>query len=264
MDASRVQHPILRWGLLLMLIPLATACAIQRTSTPHKIALLAPFEGRYREVGYDALYAARLALSETNLSQIELLAVDDGGTAAHAADRAGALAGDPDVIAAIAVGFSAAGEDALVAFSDVPLLVAGNWGAQPIGDETFILSSVVEDGQSDGLFYPGVRILNEAPPVEWTSNATAPDEDFVTRYQSSDVFAPMPTPLATLVYDAMRMAAQAVANSPTRADAAHYLSQIDYIGLNGEFRFVAHTWAGATTIAYEIVDGEPVAQDRPG
>ena len=72
MAASRVQQPILRWGLLLLLIPLVTACAIQRTSTPYKIALLAPFEGRYRDVGYDALYAARLALSEANLSQIVL------------------------------------------------------------------------------------------------------------------------------------------------------------------------------------------------
>jgi len=253
---------ILRWSLLLILFPLVTACAVQRTSTPRKIALLAPFEGRYRDVGYDALYAARLALSEANLSQIELLAVDDGGTAARAADRAQALANDPAVIAALAVGFAAAGEDALVAFSDIPVLVAGNWGAQPIGDETFILSSVLEDGQSDGLFYAGIRILNDEPPREWTSNATPPDADFVARYQASDAFAPSPSPLATVTYDAMHMAALAVANSTTRADAARYLNQIDYTGLNGEFRFVAHTWAGAPVISYEVRDGEPVARGR--
>ncbi|MBE0688614.1 MAG: ABC transporter substrate-binding protein [Anaerolineae bacterium] len=264
MDASATGSRILRLILLLAVISLTAACAIQATPVPRKIALLAPFEGRYRDAGYDALYAARLALSEANLPQIELLPVDDGGTAAHAADRAQALANDPDVIAAIAVGFSAAGDDALVAFADVPLIVVGNWGAQPVGDETFILAHVAEDGRNDALFYNGIRVLNDAPALEWISGAMPPDADFIARYQESDAFAPPPTPLATLVYDALRMAALASANSMTREGAAHYLNQLDYTGLNGEIRFVAHTWAGAPAISYEIVNGEPVALDRPG
>ncbi|MCC6613603.1 MAG: hypothetical protein IT320_09005 [Anaerolineae bacterium] len=263
MAASDLRRRLLRWSLPLLLIALATACAIQRTPTVRKIALLAPFEGRYRDVGYDALYAARMALSDANLPQIELLAVDDGGTQARAADRAAAIANDPGVIAALAVGFAAAGEDALVAFADVPVLVAGNWGAQPIGDETFILSSAAEDVQSDALFYAGLRVLSDATPSEWTSSAAPPDADFIARYQASDAFAPPPTPVATLVYDALRMAALAAANSPARADVAHYLNQIDYTGINGEIRFGAHTWAGAPAIPYTLVDGQPVAARQP-
>ncbi len=40
---------------------LLSACAVKRTPTIYRIALLAPFEGRYREIGYNALYAARMA-----------------------------------------------------------------------------------------------------------------------------------------------------------------------------------------------------------
>jgi ABC-type branched-subunit amino acid transport system substrate-binding protein len=48
-----------------------------------KIGLAAPFEGRYRSIGYDAIYAARLAVREINAAggvngwQLELVAYDD-------------------------------------------------------------------------------------------------------------------------------------------------------------------------------------------
>ena len=46
----------------LLVLPVLPACAVPRPTI--KIALVAPFEGRFREVGYDAFPAMRLALRE--------------------------------------------------------------------------------------------------------------------------------------------------------------------------------------------------------
>ena len=72
-----------------------------------KVGLVAPFEGSYRYVGYDAVYAARLAVREINAAggiggwQLELVAYDDRGDAALAAQIARDLIVDPDVVAVI-------------------------------------------------------------------------------------------------------------------------------------------------------------------
>ncbi len=98
-----------------------------------KIGLVAPFEGRYRYVGYDVIYAVRLALREANGANnelritncglagstslmggvkgyspstgsgyyVELVAYDDGADPAMAAEQACKLAADPEVVAAI-------------------------------------------------------------------------------------------------------------------------------------------------------------------
>jgi branched-chain amino acid transport system substrate-binding protein len=72
-----------------------------------KIGLVAPFEGRYRYVGYDVIYAVRLALREANAAggvggyRVELAAYDDRADPVFAVEQARKLAVDPDVIAAI-------------------------------------------------------------------------------------------------------------------------------------------------------------------
>jgi ABC-type branched-subunit amino acid transport system substrate-binding protein len=72
-----------------------------------KFGLVAPFEGRYRPVGYDAIYAARLAVRERNASggvggyRVELVAYDDGGDPQAATERARQLVLDPQVVAVI-------------------------------------------------------------------------------------------------------------------------------------------------------------------
>jgi len=72
-----------------------------------KVGLVAPFEGRYRYVGYDVIYAVRLALREANAAggvggySVELVAYDDGADLTMAAEQARKLAVDPAVVAAI-------------------------------------------------------------------------------------------------------------------------------------------------------------------
>ncbi len=72
-----------------------------------KIGLVAPFEGRYRYVGYDVIYAVRMALREANAAggvegySVELVAYDDGAEPAMAVEQARKLATDSEVVATI-------------------------------------------------------------------------------------------------------------------------------------------------------------------
>src|SRR5512147_1814529 len=91
-------------ALLLVLLPGCVPAGVPRTV---KIGLVAPFEGRYRETGYDVIWAVRLAVREYNLARepgaalVELVAYDDGGDPSLAADQVRKLAVDPQVLGAI-------------------------------------------------------------------------------------------------------------------------------------------------------------------
>ncbi len=99
--------------LLCCVLVLLSSCASPIVRFPGtvrptvKIGLVAPFEGRYRYVGYDVIYAVRLALREVNASggvggySVELVAYDDGGDPTMAAEQARKLSVDPEVIAAL-------------------------------------------------------------------------------------------------------------------------------------------------------------------
>jgi branched-chain amino acid transport system substrate-binding protein len=96
-------------------LPLAS-CRFPGTVRPTvKIGLVAPFEGRYRYVGYDVIYAVRLAVREANAAggvggyspsrgsgyAVELVAYDDAADPALAVEQARKLAIDPEVVVAI-------------------------------------------------------------------------------------------------------------------------------------------------------------------
>jgi ABC-type branched-subunit amino acid transport system substrate-binding protein len=98
-----------RWICLLIFeicyLFFVSSCASTRPVV--KFGLVAPFEGRYRPLGYDAIYAARLAVRERNAAggvggyRVELVAYDDGGDARAAIERARQLVLDRQVVAAI-------------------------------------------------------------------------------------------------------------------------------------------------------------------
>ena len=92
----------------LLLAAILVACTVARVTRPViKIGLVAPFEGPYRYVGYDAIYAVRLALREASAGRgvaghsIELVAYDDRGTVGGAVTAARNLTLDSQVIAVI-------------------------------------------------------------------------------------------------------------------------------------------------------------------
>lgn len=95
-------------GLLLV-----AACTLPGSVKPTvKIGLSAPFEGLYRNLGYEALHAVRLAVRERNADGgignrflVELVALNDLNEADEAAEQARKLAVDPGVLGVLG-GFS--------------------------------------------------------------------------------------------------------------------------------------------------------------
>lgn len=98
-----------------------------------KIGLVAPFEGRDRAVGYDAIYAARLAVRQVNARggiggyRVALVALDDRGDPTLATQSAASLVVDPSVVAVVGhylPATTAAAAD-IYAKAGLPLLIAG-------------------------------------------------------------------------------------------------------------------------------------------
>jgi len=108
-----------------------------------KIGLVAPFEGRYRYVGYDAIYAARLAVREINAAggaggwMLELVAYDDRADAELAHTAARNIVIDSDVVAVIGHYRQASTEAASAVYAEagMPLLAVGAW-LTPVGAPT--------------------------------------------------------------------------------------------------------------------------------
>ena len=84
--------------ILLLALPLLSSCASTRPVV--KIGLLAPFEGVYRQEGYDALAAMRAAIEEQNPSGIDVLplALDSSLDGARAAQK---VLADPSVVTVV-------------------------------------------------------------------------------------------------------------------------------------------------------------------
>ena len=88
------------------MVPLVSAC-FPKSQDTIKIGVVAPFSGRHREIGYQALHGARIAVSDfraaggPHAQSVELLALDDAGDATSAMEQANKLITDPNVLAVI-------------------------------------------------------------------------------------------------------------------------------------------------------------------
>jgi hypothetical protein len=217
-----------RWALLAL--ALVSACTVVRAPAPPVIALLAPFEGEWREVGYNALYSARMALSDAGEAS-QLLAVDDGGTYEAAASHARALAGNSSVRVVILLGPFATHAHTQSALNDLPAIIVGGWGARPTRPNVVQLASpdlpdavAAADAELHGderlmLAYSLRMLPHSADVVVYTSGSPA-SEAFAARYARQGAFVPQPNPLAMLVYDAALIASQWSAGAPDFSSAS--------------------------------------------
>ncbi|GEM_PF-714739 len=266
--------PIIYAILLFALV----GCAIRTTTTPPRIALLAPFEGIYRDIGYNALYAARLAFADAGINTIELVPIDT--TSATLIERVRALSGDPLTAAALVVEISPM-NDLSAAANGLPIILIGDDPQYNLaGNAVFILGNLeLAISQVTGIFtsyteslsadrtniggnrytIPDVREYMTAVDLPLDSliivtSAAAPDADFSARYQASDQFAPAPLPLATLVYDAANIALNAVQSGGTsRENVRAALADTNYVGLNGVIRFdETRRWINPPTHQYTV------------
>ena len=176
-----------------------------------KIGLVAPFEGRDREIGYDALYSARLAVREINAAggvaghQLSLVALDDRGDPEMARQAAASLAIDPGVIA-----------------------VVGHYLPEP----TTVAEPIYEEN--------GVPLIPLGRPPYTPFDPNTLPAAFSDAYAAVTPFDEIAGPFAGPTYDAIGLLREALAEaeettgSVTRTSVQEALGRLKYEGLTGE------------------------------
>lgn len=174
-----------------------------------KVGLVAPFEGEHRAVGYDAIYAARLALREVNEAggvegvRLELVALDDSGNPELARQAAASLVVDANVVAVVGHWLPATTDAArpLYEQADLALLAAGD------------------------------------TPLTPYDPALLPDA-FRQAYIATAPFDEAPGPYAAPTYDAFMLLADALTIAKTEGEISRHsvtvaLQGLQYQGLSG-------------------------------
>ena len=179
---------------------LLAACATS-TQPVIKIGLVAPFEGRYRPIGYEAIYAARLAIREINAQggihgqRIELVALDDRGEPDRAITAARQLVLDPKVVAVIGH-FQPDSTDAAQAVycaAGLPVLAVETAHA-PCEGAFAVGAATRERWLADQLIF-----VSDVPDP----NSLAAAEKFVKTYNAIPIDGTRAGPIALQTYDAM-------------------------------------------------------------
>ncbi len=155
------------WVTVLLCLSVALAGCYGSTRPVIKIGLVAPFEELYREDGYAALYAVKLAIAERNAQggigghAIALVALNDNGRPEEAAMQASKLGLDRDVVGVIGPlqEATAVGAAAELAAQDLPWVapvplegnVTGGWGlsASPFAVGGAAVAELVRLGAAD-------------------------------------------------------------------------------------------------------------------
>lgn len=179
---------ILALGLVFLALLLLIAC--NSVAPVIKVGLVAPFEGREREVGYDVLYSARLAVREINAAggiggtRVSLVALDDGGDTEFAAATADSLLIDPQVVA-----------------------VVGHW----LPETTAVARPRYEVGRL-AFLAGGEAPFAAADPAQLS-------DEFVAAYTAVTPFDEVPGPYAGPAYDAFQTLWQILAQAEQQAGA---------------------------------------------
>jgi ABC-type branched-subunit amino acid transport system substrate-binding protein len=166
--------------VLILFLALGMISACQSAAPVVKVGLVAPFEGRHRDIGYDVLYSARLAVREINAAggiggtRVALMAIDDGGNPEYAQAIANSLLVDPSVVA-----------------------VVGHW----LPETTATAASIY--AQNDLAF---IAVGEESFTI--SDPASLPLE-FVAAYEEVTPFDETPGPYAQFAYDAFQLLFQA-------------------------------------------------------
>jgi ABC-type branched-subunit amino acid transport system substrate-binding protein len=215
---------------------LLTACTAS-TQPVVKIGLVAPFEGRYRPIGYEAIYAARLAIREINARggiaghRIELVALDDRGEPEKALIAARQLTLDPQVVAVIGHYRPDSSAAAMKIYCEAGLPVITIESATSPCEGAFVLGSAPRDRwPEDQLIF----VSNVPDP-----NGLIAAQDFVKNYNAIPIDGTRAGPIALQTYDALSLVFEAIDRGERldREGLQAALRQIDFTGLGAKYTF---------------------------
>ncbi len=218
------------WAILL------AACSAS-TQPVVKIGLVAPFEGLYRPIGYEAIYAARLAIREINArggingQRIDLVALDDRGDPGQATTAARQLVLDPQVVAVVGH-FRPDSTDAAMNIyceAGVPVIAVESAGKACKG--AYVLGSAPRDRWPEDQM---IFVSNVPDP-----NSLSAAQDFVKNYNAIPIDGTRAGPIALQTYDLMNLLFAAVARAEKidRGGVQTALRTIDFTGLGAKYAF---------------------------
>lgn len=250
-----------------MLCACLTLAACGRPLPTYKIALVAPFEGRQRQVGYDVFPALRLAIREqinaggVGGAFVTFIAYNDSADPAMAARVAHNVALDPEVLAVmghLTLSTTLAAMD-VYTNAHLPLLTLLVPADQvPQSPFVFNLSPSLKGAKAEGQrptsdvksatcndlrtltfgLSPFAPCTFPAPPV-----SELPPAQTALKAFTELSLGPPPSPRSIAAYDAtnvllaaIRMDAQAH-GVPTRAGVADALRKVKHAGLLGDISF---------------------------
>ncbi|HTP09730.1 MAG TPA: ABC transporter substrate-binding protein [Anaerolineae bacterium] len=223
--------------LLSIALSLFLAACTASTQPVVKIGLVAPFEGRYRPIGYEAIYAARLAIREINARgginghRIELVALDDRGEPEQAITAARQLVLDPQVVAVIGHLRPDSSDAAMKIYCEAGLPVIAIESAASPCEGAYVLGSAPRDRwPEDQLIF----VSNVPDP-----NGLAAAQEFVKNYNAIPIDGTRAGPIALQTYDVMNLlfAAFAQAEKIDRNGVQATLRTIDFSGLGAKYKF---------------------------
>jgi ABC-type branched-subunit amino acid transport system substrate-binding protein len=202
-----------------------------------KIGLVAPFEGRYRPIGYEAIYAARLAIREINAQggingqRIELVALDDRGEPEKAITAARQLVLDPQVVAVVGHLRPDSSDAAMKVYCEAGLPVITIETAVNACEGAFVLGSAPRDQ------WPEDRLIfvSNVPDPNGLSSA----QSFVKNYNAIPIDGTRAGPIALQTYDAMSLVFETIARVERidRGEVQAALREIDFTGLGAKYAF---------------------------
>ncbi|PJF48962.1 MAG: hypothetical protein CUN48_00975 [Candidatus Thermofonsia Clade 3 bacterium] len=258
--------------LLLIWCVLLAACAPPPVV---KIALVAPFEGRLRQVGYEAFPAMRLAIRKRIAAgsavsaRVAFIAYNDDGDPAHAARVAHNVALDPEVVGVIGHLVPSTTLAALSVYTQASLpVLAPSVPADMLPRDPLVFRMgpaapsrnrkmsnapcAALDPSWAATGWPFGECVVDAPPVSELLGA----QQALAAFTELSL-GPPPGPRSIVAYDATNVLLDAIAldaqvrGMPTRAGVADALRRIRHNGLLGQITFDRdNTWADAPTWAY--------------
>jgi ABC-type branched-subunit amino acid transport system substrate-binding protein len=221
---------------LCCLAVLLTACAAS-TQPVVKIGLVAPFEGRYRSIGYEAIYAARLAIREINAQggingqRVELVALDDRGEPDKAIEAARQLVLDPQVVAVVGHLRPDSTDAAMKIYCEAGLPVVALESATSACESAFVTGNAPRERWAEDRL---IFVSNVPDP-----NGLVETQDFVTKYNAIPIDGTRAGPIALQVHDTLSLLFEAFARAPQidRAGVRAALSHINFKGQGATYAF---------------------------
>lgn len=263
----KIQNSKFAW-LLWACVVLLAACG--RPVPTYKIALVSPFEGRLRQVGYDVFPAMRLAIREqinaggVGNAFVTFIAYNDSADPVMAERVAHNVALDPEVLAVmghLTLSTTLAAMDVYTQ-ANLPLLtllVPAN--EIPQSPFVFNLSPALQSATVEvknatcdvlGDTAPFAPCTFPAPPV-----SELPAAQTALKAFTELSLGPPPSPRSIAAYDATNVLLEAIRmdvkahGTPTRAGVAEALRKLNYAGLLGNISFNENgAWENAPLWVY--------------